>query len=287
MFVLSATTRHATKGYTLSLSVDSDSQRRPETLLQLELSRTVAHATQLQFFTFKLPTFTCGIELTCSPVATGQRMGRYGRVSVRFVPRTRPVQVPVDFPSCTGRKTQRSGDVVGTVWLKPHNAALPAYHGRFRLPATVSSETIYTCGEPTSTCHVAGISAIDDSATRYFVFVASAEGTPESAIVHVGHKISGLRWGTVGHTVYYDHLPPTAFSADPAQTRAHVDSTGLPFLSGSAEFSADAGPPVTADSSCGTGTQTSGSATGDLTVQFDGVAPTPLVPTNAVLWRRP
>jgi hypothetical protein len=73
----------------------------------------------------------------------------------------------------------------------------------------------------------------------------------------------------------------------PDLSTATVDGTPLPFLTGSLEFVSDGKPPLTQASSCGTGTYTTGLVSGDLTAHFDGLAPSPVAPMNAMLGRVP
>ena len=61
----------------------------------------------------------------------------------------------------------------------------------------------------------------------------------------------------------------------------------LPFLTGTLKFVSDGKPPLTEATSCGTGTQTSGLVSGDLTAHFDGLAPRPVAPMQAVLGQVP
>jgi hypothetical protein len=289
-FDLTATARHTVKGYKLSIEVLSDPGRRPEVTLDVTLTKTVGIATQMHDYGFRLPAFDCAANLaSCMPLRTHNVMAPYGALSMRFVAGGAAKNVPVDFPSCTGRKTQRRGTLVGSVWFKPHNAALPGYRGSFHIPARVFTETIYDCSPPPpSGCQMTGLGASDaPPATRFFEFTQTASAPSQvSSVVHVGEKLRSRHWGYVGHTLFYSALPAGAFTATPDLSRAHVDATGLPFLTGSADYVSDGSAPGTAPSSCGTTTLTSGQATGDLTAHFDGLPPTPEVPLPGLLWRQ-
>jgi len=291
---LEASFRRTAKNYRLSLSLDSNPQRRPSVLLTVELSKRIGVTTQLHDYTFKLPAFDCSTTLSfCTPVRTRHLMGVFGQLALRFVPQGPRIARPVDFPSCTGEKGVRRGALVGTMWFKPHNPALPGYRGNLRLRALVTSETIYSCkpySPPQPTCHETGLFASSTSTTArmsaWADFTQSSDGSARPGVVHFG-GMTKTGWAVVDHTLVYDPLPPNVLTVAPDLSTATVDGTSLPFLNGSLKFVSDGEPPLTETSSCGTATQTSGLVSGDLTAHFDGLAPRLVAPMHAVLGRVP
>jgi hypothetical protein len=290
---LDATFRHTMKHYRLSLSIDSNPQRGPRVLLTIELSKRLGIATQLHDYVFKLPAFDCATTLSfCTGVSTGHRMGVYGRLALRFVPRGPTIARPLGLGNCTGKRVERRGTLVGRIWFKPHNPALPGYRGRLRLAARATSLTVFSCPPyvPRPTCHVASLGGVanlsGDSGTAFFQFARSSDGSRLPGEVHFGFPGNRGAW-TVGHTLLYDPLPVEVFRFTPDLSTANVDATGLPYLAGSLSYASDGKPPPTATSSCGTGRMTSGTATGDLVVQFDGLPPMAVPPVTAVLGEQP
>jgi hypothetical protein len=291
IFTLSANVRRAAKSYRLSVSVDSDPQIRPSVLLTLELSKTRGIATQLHDYTFQLPAFDCTPALSsCTVIRTRHLMDVYGQLALRFMPRGPRIARPVDFPTCTGQKSERRGTLVGMMWFKPHNAALPAYRGNFRLAALVTSE-IYSCNPMTDNpatpfCPTSGLAGVSADTTEYFGFTQSSDGSAQGGFVHFGGTLKTRGWATFGHTLYYKQLPAGVMTAAPDLSTASVDGTSLPFLTGSLSYAYDGKPPLTQTTSCGGETQTGGLVSGDLTAHFDGLAPRLVAPMQAMLWRR-
>jgi hypothetical protein len=283
---LDASFRRMSKHYRLSLSLDSNPQRRPTALLTIELSRTLGIATQQHDYTFKLPALDCSTTLSfCNPVRTRHLMGAYGQLALRFVPQGPRIARPVDFPSCTGQKGVRRGALVGRMWFKPHNPALPGYRGKLRLRALATSETIYSCKPftPHPTCHETGLTGWNTPTTAWVSF---GEGSVRTGDVDFSAKAK-TGWAVVAHNLVYNLLPSNVMTVAPDLSTATVDGTPLPFLTGSLKFVSDGKPPLTQASSCGTGTYTTGLVSGDLTAHFDGLAPSPVAPMNAMLGRVP
>jgi hypothetical protein len=283
---LDASFRRMSKHYRLSLSLDGNPQRRPTALLTIELSRTLGIATQQHDYTFKLPALDCSTTLSfCNPVRTRHLMGAYGQLALRFVPQGPRIARPVDFPSCTGQKGVRRGALVGWMWFKPHNPALPGYRGKLRLRALATSETIYSCKPftPHPTCHETGLTGWNTPTTAWVSF---GEGSVRTGDVDFSAKAK-TGWAVVAHNLVYNLLPSNVMTVAPDLSTATVDGTPLPFLTGSLKFVSDGKPPLTQASSCGTGTYTSGLVSGDLTAHFDGLAPSPVAPMDALLGRVP
>lgn len=258
-FDLQATTRviGLPRPFSLELGLDTDGGPGPTALSIRLVSRTRTAGASLLWYALK-STFSCGARLARCAVETGDTMGSYGRVSLRFRA-TGPTRVVTSgcFGGAGGShlvQRSRSGVLAGTFRLRTgyawygtiRNRAGSAHRVALRIPATVWKTTTGASCPPTKDCSPRLVLQPVGSS----VIVSRLAGpTGPGELVTFGYHASAEPGVVLGHMIAVRGKGPSllAVSDDPDPlVGATVKVPKNPWLTGTLTFESHA-PLVSAD----------------------------------------
>jgi len=184
------------------------------------------------------------------------KLGRFGTVDLRFKATRRARRHRTSIPTCSGTDRRRQGTLTGRLTFTPDGSYFGTVRAtRFKGRLTDQNRVGCTGLRPRPSgldLTAQGTAAGEDAIAGWF----QPKGKPVSTVIMIG-----------GREVFRSLEGPGTLTVAPDLTSATAGGTG-PFLTGSLSYAGRPAPDG--------GEGTEGTASGDLTARFDGIAPIPL-----------